>query len=146
MRIPVLVSLLAGAAMAMPTRAAAQDERWSARGPEPGDTLPVSAVVVEEAQLTRKPSLVNRAQVFRALNDNYPAALREQGITGQAELTLLIDPSGVPRFVTVSNSSGRTDLDTAAIRVMRRARFSPSRLNEAPVWVRVRVPVVFSIT
>jgi protein TonB len=80
------------------------------------------------------------------MQDFYPPALRDHGVTGRAEVTFLLDPAGVPRFVQVSNSSGVNEFDEAAIRVIRRARFSPPRLNGAPVWVRVRVPVVFSLT
>ncbi|HKP77172.1 MAG TPA: energy transducer TonB [Longimicrobiaceae bacterium] len=141
MRILRLVPLLAAAALWLPARAAAQVTS------APGDSVPPPNVtVVEESQLTRKPELTNRQQVARAMQDYYPSALRDHGVSGQAEVTFLIDPTGVPRFVQVSNSSGNNELDDAAIRVLRRARFTPPRLNGAPVWVRVRLPVVFSLS
>jgi TonB family protein len=133
MRLPLLLLLLAAA----PVRAAAQDA--------PADTIPASARVVDETDLATKPELVNRSAIARLLTRNYPRALREEGRTGRVTVTMVIDPAGVPRLVTVTGSSGIPEFDEASLRVTRAMRFSPPVQDGAPVWVRVRVPVEFSL-
>jgi TonB family protein len=134
MRIPILLLLLAAAA---PVSAAAQDTA--------ADTIPASARVVDEKDLATRPELVNRGAIARLLTRNYPPALREEGRTGRVTVTMVIDPAGVPRLVTVTGSSGVPEFDAASLRVTRAMRFSPPVLDGAPVWVRVRVPVEFSV-
>jgi TonB family protein len=131
MRIPILLLLLAAAA---PVRVAAQS-----------DTIPASAHIVDETDLATKPELVNRSAITRLLTRNYPRALRDEGKTGRVTVTMVIDPAGVPHLVTVTGSSGIPEFDEASLRVTRAMRFSPPVLDGAPVWVRVRVPVEFSL-
>jgi len=138
MRFPILLLLLAAAA---PARAAAQ----RAPADSAADTIPASARVVDEKDLATKPELVNRSAISRLLTRNYPRALREEGKTGQVTVTMVVDPAGVPRLVTVTGSSGIPEFDEASLRVTRAMRFSPPVLDGAPVWVRVRVPVEFSL-
>jgi TonB family protein len=142
MRIPIrlLIPILLLAAAA-PARAAAQ----RAPADTAADTIPASARVVDENDLATKPELVNRSAVARLLTRNYPRALREEGKTGRVTVTLVIDPAGVPRLVTVTGSSGIPEFDEASLRVTRAMRFSPPAMDGAPVWVRVRVPVEFSL-
>jgi len=136
--IPILLLLLSAAA---PVHAAAQ----RAPADSAADTIPASARVVDENDLATKPELVNRGAVARLLTRNYPRALREEGKTGRVTITLVIDPAGVPRLVTVTGSSGIPEFDDASLRVTKAMRFSPPVLDGAPVWVRVRVPVEFSL-
>jgi len=140
MRLSIVALVLLAAAH--PVRAAAQ--RASA---EPaGDTIPASATVVDEKDLAVKPELVNRSEISRLLTRSYPRALRDEGTTGRVTVTLVIDPTGVPRLVTVTGSSGVAEFDEASVRVTRAMRFSRPVLNGAPVYVRVLVPVEFSRT
>jgi protein TonB len=134
MRFPLAaVALLAAA---HPVRAAAQAP----------DTIPASAVVVEEKDLTVKPELTNRPAIVRLLTRSYPRALRDEGRPGRVTVTTVIDPAGVPRLVTVTGNSGIAEFDEAALRVVRAMRFTPPVRDGAPVWVRVIVPVEFSRT
>jgi len=134
MRFPLAaVALLAAA---HPVRAAAQAP----------DTIPASAVVVEEKDLTVKPELTNRPAIARLLTRSYPRALRDEGRPGRVTVTTVIDPAGVPRLVTVTGNSGTAEFDEAALRVVRAMRFTPPVRDGAPVWVRVIVPVEFSRT
>ena len=136
MRLPILVLLLLAAAH--PARAAAQ--RASS-----DDTIPASAVVVDEDDVAELPRLLNRRVIERLLSQNYPPALRETGRTGRVQVTMVIDPTGVPHLVTVTGSSGIPEFDDGAVRVTRGMRFSRPTLNGSPVWVRVRVPVTFDL-
>lgn len=134
MRIPLVALVLAAAIH--PFRAAAQTA--------PGDTIPASATVVEERELTARPRLTNRPVIARLLTRNYPRALQEEGRTGIVRVTLVIDPGGMPRQVTVTGGSGVAEFDEAALRVVRAMRFTTPVKDGAPVWVRVSVPVEFS--
>jgi protein TonB len=60
--------------------------------------------------------------------DDYPlSALREEG-QGVVRFVLDVDASGVPVGCSVSQSSGRADLDDAACRLItERARFEPAK-------------------
>jgi TonB family protein len=142
MRLPIVALVLLAAAH--PARAAAQ--RASSHPAPAGDTIPASATVVDEKDLAVKPELVNRSAITRLLTRSYPQALRDEGTTGRVTVTMVIDPTGVPRLVTVTGSSGVAEFDEASVRVTRAMRFSPPVLNGAPVWVRVLVPVEFSRT
>jgi TonB family protein len=139
MRLPILVLFLLAAAQ--PARAAAQ-HTWSNLA---GDTVPASVTVVDVENLVVQPRLVNQVTIERLLSQAYPSAMREAGMTGRATVTMVVDPAGVPRLVTVTGSSGVRELDEASVRVARGIRLSPPTLNGVPVWVRVRVPVEFSL-
>ena len=141
MRLPIVALVLLAAAH--PAHAAAQR---ASSDPLAGDTIPASATVVEEKDLVVKPELVNRSAITRLLTRSYPQALRDEGTTGRVTVTMVIDPTGVPRLVTVTGSSGVAEFDEASVRVTRAMRFSPPVLNGTPVWVRVLVPVEFSRT
>jgi len=134
MRFPlVAIALLAAA---HPVRAAAQAP----------DSIPSSAVVIEEKDLTVKPELTNRPAIARLLTRSYPQALRDEGRSARVTVTMVIDPAGVPRLATVTGNSGIAEFDDAALRVVRAMRFSAPVKDGAPVWVRVVVPVDFSRT
>jgi TonB family protein len=141
MRLQVIALLLLAAAH--PARAAAQ--RTVPDTAAAGDTIPASARVVDEKDLVVKPELVNRSAIARLLTRSYPRTLRDDGTTGRVTVTMVIDPAGVPHLVTVTGSSGIPEFDEASLRVTRAMRFSPPVLDGAPMWVRVRVPVEFSL-
>jgi TonB family protein len=139
MRLPILAVCLF--AVAHPIHAAAQ------RTPPDiaGDTVPASAVIVEADDMVEGPRLVNRSTIECLLSQNYSPELRAAGRTGSVTVTMVIDPTGVPRLVTVTGSSGMREFDDAALNVSRAMRFSRPVLNGSPVWVRAHVPVMFSL-
>ena len=95
--------------------------------------------------MAHPPTLVNRVAIARLLTQNYPRALRATGRTGSVTVTMVIDPTGTPRLVTVTGTSGVEEFDDAALRVSRAMRFSRPLQNGSPVWVRARVPVMFRL-
>jgi hypothetical protein len=95
MRTPLVA--LALLAAALPVRAAARSADAA-----PADSVPASALVVDARALTVKPELTNRPAIHRLLARSYPRALRDQGTTGRVTVTMVIDPAGVPRLVTVT--------------------------------------------
>ena len=143
MRFATLALALVLLAAVHPARTAAQ--RASSDPVMAGDTIPASATIVDAKDLAVMPELRNRSEISRLLTRLYPRALREEGRTGRVTVTLVVDPAGVPRLVTVTGSSGIPEFDDASLRVTRAMRFSPPVLNGSPVWVRLLLPVEFSL-
>jgi TonB family protein len=104
-----------------------------------------SVATVDESQLTRKPTMVNRSDVARLLGQSYPTELRDAGLMGTVYITFVITERGVPTEIAVANSSGYLEMDRAGMEVAKKMRFSHPELNGAPVRVRVRIPVTFQI-
>jgi TonB family protein len=90
------------------------------------------------------PALLNQDDVRRALERNYPAILRDAGISGRVMLWLLLDESGHVAQVDVKESSGHAAFDNAAQKVGEMMRFSPAFNRDAKVKVWVALPVVFT--
>lgn len=96
--------------------------------PEPGYTemleeRPDTAGVVV---YTVGPKLLNAPDVIRATQREYPVFLRERRIRGTTTVSIFIDEEGKVRNQRVEESSGFRELDRAALRVVRVARFSPA--------------------
>ncbi|HUP88991.1 MAG TPA: TonB family protein [Longimicrobiales bacterium] len=90
------------------------------------------------------PALVNANDVRRALERNYPALLRDAGISGKAILWLFIDETGKVVRAEVKESSGHAAFDDAAMRVAPIMKFSPARNRDSAVKVMVAVPILFT--
>jgi protein TonB len=63
----------------------------------------------------------------------YPPALRDAGVGGTTEVSMLVDATGIPRDVRVVRGSSHPDLDRATIAVERGMRFRPARQGSCPV-------------
>ena len=91
---------------------------------------------------TVAPSILNRADVMRAMEREYPPLLRDAGIGGTVTVFFFIDEEGRVQDRQIDASSGHQALDDAAMEVSEIYRFSPAlnRDKKVPVWVS------FSIT
>lgn len=92
---------------------------------------------------TVAPEVRNRAQVQRALEQEYPGTLRDAGIGGTVLMHFFIDENGVVQNTLVAESSGHQSLDAAADRIAQVFEFTPA-LNmdqRVPVWVQI--PIIF---
>jgi TonB family protein len=94
---------------------------------------------------TAAPSLMNIAEVQRALVDAYPAGLRDEGTGGTVTVWFFIDEDGRVTHTRIDMSSGLPELDRAALEVADVMRFSPARNREERVPVWVSLPVTFQI-
>jgi len=94
--------------------------------------------------LTR-PELMNRLEIARALEQNYPLHLRDAGIGGTAVVRFWIDDRGDVAQVQLAASSGHEVLDAAAVMVAEQMRFTPARDGGAPVAVVVEIPIAFRV-
>ncbi len=94
---------------------------------------------------TVAPDLINRNDVGRALEREYPPLLRDAGIGGTARIWFFIDEEGRVQDTRVQDSSGHTQLDEAALRVADLMRFTPAlnRDKKVPVWVAF--PITFQV-
>jgi protein TonB len=77
----------------------------------------------------------------------YPQAAKFRGRQGTVELRVQVAADGAPSQVLVSRSSGHSDLDAAALDVVKkRWRFVPAKQGDHAIVGWVIVPLEFSLT
>ena len=94
---------------------------------------------------TVAPDLINRSDVQRALEREYPPLLRDAGIGGTARVWFFIDEEGRVQDRRLDGSSGHAQLDEAAMAVASIMRFTAAlnRDKKVPVWVAF--PITFQV-
>ena len=94
---------------------------------------------------TVAPDIINRGEVQRAMEREYPPLLRDAGIGGQANIWFFIDENGRVQDTRIQQSSGHDQLDQAALRVANIMQFTPAlnRDKKVPVWVAI--PITFQV-
>ena len=105
-----------------------------------------SAAVGEQPTFTPyevEPEVRNVREIQQALQEEYPALLRDAGIGGVVIVWFYIDEEGEVRNTVVNQSSGHQALDAAAERVAHQFRFSPALNRDQPVPVWVQIPIRF---
>jgi TonB family protein len=76
----------------------------------------------------------------------YPPEARRAGLEGVVRLRLLIGVSGSVTELRVLKSSGHEILDEAALRAVRKWRFSPARYGSRPVESNHDVEIKFTLS
>lgn len=76
----------------------------------------------------------------------YPRSARRSGIEGKVMVEVEVSKNGMPKTVRVSQSSGYSMLDIAALKAIESWRFVPARRGFQTVDASVLVPVEFKIT
>jgi len=127
--IPCLAALLFAAVPAL-----------AAQSPASADT----GRVYEVAQVDTRPRATNVPVLLAALQDGYPAALREAGREGRVVVTMVVGADGDPRDVQVVTSSD-AGFDSATVAAVRLLRFTPGAHAGRPVAVRVELPVLWRL-
>lgn len=74
-----------------------------------------------------------------------PAMSRRLGEKGTVVLRVLVDRDGLPRHITLHQSSGFSRLDEQALQAMRAARFKPHAENGEPVEMLVLTPIQYEL-
>jgi protein TonB len=94
---------------------------------------------------TVAPSILNRDEVIKAMEREYPPLLRDAGIGGTVRVYFFIDETGKVIDHRIDQSSGHQALDEAALKVADVYRFSPAlnRDKKVPVWVSF--PITFQV-
>ena len=95
--------------------------------------------------MTVRPELRNRREVQAALMREYPPILRNAGIGGTVVVWFFISEEGLVLDKRVSQSSGHTQIDEAALRVADVFRFSPALNLENIVQVWIALPITFEV-
>lgn len=109
-------------------------------GPDPA--LP-DQLTAEAVNGNARPLLQNGRQVQRAMTRHYPDDLRERGIGGEARIWMDLDRDGQVTYRMVHQSSGRCELDLAALEVAGVMRFSPATLAGVAVPITVSIGISF---
>ena len=92
------------------------------------------------------PMLLNPSELRRALNQYYPAALAEAGISGTVEIRVRVLASGVVERGTICvDRASHDEFGRAAMRAVERARFRPARIKGKLVDTWMTLPIVFSL-
>jgi TonB family protein len=94
---------------------------------------------------TVAPSITNREEIIRTMNESYPPLLREAGIGGTVRVYFFISADGIVEQVRLDQSAGHPALDEAAMNVAGAYRFSPARNGDDPVPVWVSFPITFQV-
>ncbi len=92
-----------------------------------------------------EPRLLNRAEVVRAMEREYPSVLRDAGIQGTVHVFFFVDETGRVADRRIDRSSGVAGLDAAALAVAETFRFSPAQNKDKIVPVWVSLPIVFQV-
>ena len=91
------------------------------------------------------PSLLNRDELIKAMEQSYPKELRDAGTSGTVRIQFFIDETGRVVETRLGQSSGHPMLDEAALGVARLYRFEPARNGEEKVPVWVSFPITFQV-
>jgi TonB family protein len=73
----------------------------------------------------------------------YPTALWDKRVTGETLLLLRVTAAGGVDSVTVFNSSGYQEFDSAAVEGARKLHFVPGRRGAVPIDLWTKLPVRF---
>lgn len=112
--------------------------RGSGTGPDSGSGYG------EGTGVTASPAVPPR--IIKSYQPSYPSAERNAGIEGTVVIRFLIDQNGNVEDVTLINSSGNANLDSAAVSAGYKWRFSPAKNNGgSPVRCYASIPITFKI-
>jgi TonB family protein len=94
---------------------------------------------------TVAPGILNRPEVVKAMEREYPPLLRNAGIGGTVRVYFFIDAEGRVQKSLIDRSSGHEALDEAARRVAGVFRFTPALNRDEPVPAWVSFPITFQV-
>lgn len=159
-----LLSLMAGCASSPPNPAAPPLPELAVLDDEPvvGSSLEVPEVVptldpapwrstmeyLRKAPTftpyTKQPQITNEREVAAALRREYPADLQEAGVSGTSHVWFFLDAEGRLEKVQMNRSSGRQELDDAALRVASVIQFTPAINHDelVPAWISLPISFV----
>ncbi len=125
-----LCATLAGAACAAPLRTS--DPSTDCTG-EPARAESLLTAREEPPRLR-----ISASELERLIDSEYPEELRGTGASANVVALFVVDACGIPRDVKVLGNRVDPAFHAATLRVVRRLRFEPARLDGAPVSAAVR--------
>ena len=81
----------------------------------------------------------------RNIKPDYPKGARQRGEQGDVILEIRVNAEGTVDDVKVATSSGFAELDEAAVKAARAAKFSPARSGHDPVASTARLKLQFKL-
>lgn len=75
----------------------------------------------------------------------YPEVALDRGWEGVVMLRVKVSPTGSPLEINLKNSSGKKALDDAAVKTVKRRKFSPALHGNTPIEGWVDVPIHFKL-
>ena len=113
-----------------------KDER---RKTEDAKAASAPAVAPRQARLDAPP------KPRRNIKPDYPKGARQRGEQGDVVLEIRVTAEGTVDDVKVATSSGFAELDEAAVKAARAAKFSPARSGHDPVASTARLKLQFKL-
>ena len=105
--------------------------------PHPSSLIP--QIAPRQARLDAPP------KPKRSIRPDYPKGARQRGEQGDVILEIRVNAEGTVDGVKVAVSSGFAELDEAAVKAARTAKFSPARSGHDPVASTVRLKLQFKL-
>ena len=81
----------------------------------------------------------------RNIRPDYPKGARQRGEQGDVILEIRVNAEGTVDDVKVATSSGFVELDEAAVRAAKAAKFSPARSGREPIASTARLKLQFKL-
>ena len=75
----------------------------------------------------------------------YPRTARKQGVEGRVVLSVFVTSTGLPKHVSVFESSGAEILDNAALSAIATWTFVPAKIRNKPVDSKLMIPIRFQL-
>ena len=100
---------------------------------------PVPAVAPKQAKIDAPP------KPRKTIRPDYPKGARQRGEQGDVVLEIRVNAAGIVDRVDVVSPSGFPELDEAAVRAARAARFTPAKSGGSPVASTARLKLDFKL-
>lgn len=115
-------------------------ERERMETPEiPPPSPPAPAVAPKQAKIDAPP------KPHKAIKPDYPKGARQRGEQGDVVLEIRVNAAGIVDRVDVVSPSGFPELDEAAVRAARAARFTPAKSGGSAVASTARLTLTFKL-
>ena len=123
-----------------PKLAEPEPEREQMETPNiPPPAPPAPAVAPKQAKIDAPP------KPHKAIKPDYPKGARQRGEQGEVILEIRVNAAGIVDRVDIVSSCGFPELDEAAVRAARAARFTPAKSGGAPVASTARLKLDFKL-
>ena len=123
-----------------PKLAEPEPEREQMETPNiPPPAPPAPAVAPKQAKIDAPP------KPHKTIKPDYPKGARQRGEQGEVILEIRVNAAGIVDRVDVVSSCGFSELDEAAVRAARTARFTPAKSGGSPVASTARLRLDFRL-
>ena len=105
----------------------------------PPPAPPAPAVAPKQAKIDAPP------KPHKAIKPDYPKGARQRGEQGEVILEIRVNAAGIVDRVDIVSSCGFSELDEAAVRAARTARFTPAKSGGSAVASTARLKLDFKL-